>query len=226
MKKWICLGFLVLLLGCKREVADTWMTPVRAEYYFNRVEQICNRDNVKLWGKNLSGPLMLVDRKSRKIFSNMPDNEGLLKLKDKIYTGFFPKEKIINNTAITFGGVLFGMVPIPEKEDEYRIISRSIHSLFHRYQETIGIPPAYFIAANMDEKEARLWMKFEWKALRKAISIQGEEQLQALRDALIFRGSNRETYPQYATEENKFETYEGLATFTYMLLATDRRAHV
>ena len=39
----------------------------------------------------------------------------------------------------------------------------------------------------------------------------------AIRDALIFRGSNRETYPKYARLENQFETYEGLATFTYTL---------
>ena len=47
----------------------------------------------------------------------------------------------------------------------------------------------------MDEKEARLWIKLEWKALRKALNTEGEEQQIAIRDALIFRGSNRELYP-------------------------------
>ncbi len=213
----------MLLMSCKREVPGTWMTPQRAEYYFNRVEEICNRDNGKLWGRNLSGPLMFVDRKSRKIYANKPDNENLLKSKEKIYTGTFPKEKVINNAAVTYGGVLYGMVPIPDSEDEYRVISRAVRSLFHRFQETIGIPHENFIAANMDDKEARLWIKFEWKALKKAIGSEGEEQLQSLRDALIFRGSNRETYPNYATDENRFETYEGLATFTYIMLATSSR---
>ena len=75
----------------------------------------------------------------------------------------------------------------------------------------------------MDEKEARLWIKLEWKALRKAINTEGEERQLAIRDALIFRGSNRELYPNYALNENKFETYEGLATFTYTLLCTNSR---
>ena len=73
----------------------------------------------------------------------------------------------------------------------------------------------------MDEKEARLWIKLEWKALRKAINSKGEEQQLAIRDALIFRGSNRELYHKYADDENRFETYEGLATFTYTLLNTN-----
>jgi hypothetical protein len=70
----------------------------------------------------------------------------------------------------------------------------------------------------MDEKEARLWIKLEWKALRKAINTKGAEQELAIRDALIFRGSNRELYQKYITEENRFETYEGLATFTSIFL--------
>jgi len=73
----------------------------------------------------------------------------------------------------------------------------------------------------MDEKEARLWIKLEWKALRKAINTKGEERQLAIRDALIFRGSNREMYQKDASEENRFETYEGLATFTSIIFATN-----
>jgi hypothetical protein len=81
--------------------------------------------------------------------------------------------------------------------------------------------PENFNIIILDEKEARLWMKLEWKALKKAIDSEGEEQTQAIRDALIFRGSNRESYPKYAALGNRFETYEGLATFTYTLLASN-----
>jgi hypothetical protein len=73
---------------------------------------------------------------------------------------------------------------------------------------------------NMDEKEARLWIKLEWKALRTALTTEGEEKQLAIRDALIFRGSNRELYQKYARDENLFENYEGLATFTYTLLCS------
>jgi len=164
---------------------------------------------------------MFVDRTSRKITANQPDREGLLKLKDGVYTGFYPTENIINTTTINFGGTPFGLAPLPAEEDNYRIRIRGIHALFHSFQQEKGIDPRSFNIVIMDEKEARLWMKLEWKALRKAIITEGEEQTLAIRDALIFRGSNRESYTRYSLLENNFETYEGLATFTYLLMGSD-----
>lgn len=220
MNRWIFIFFLVTLANCKGKVEDTYFTPEKAAMSFKNIEEICNRDSGNLWGRNLYGPLMFVDRDSRKIFANHQDKDGLLKPKDGIYTGLYPKERIINATVVIFGGTHFGMAPLPNEEDNYRITTRGVHSLFHRYQQTIGIDPEYFNAINMDEKEARIWIKLEWKALKKAIDSDGEEQMLAIRDALIFRGSNRESFPKYSRMENRFETYEGLATFTYLLLTT------
>lgn len=220
MKQRIYFLILISLFSCKVEKSDTYLTPEKASQYFKSVEEICNRDNGKLWGKNLYGPLMFIDRTSRKIVANSPDNEGLLKGKEGIYTGYYPKELIINFAPVKFGGLLFAMAPLPAEEDEYRIKTGAIHGLFHRFNETVGIMPSVYNTNNMDEKEARLWIKLEWKALRKAINSEGEPQL-AIRDALIFRGSNRELYQKNVTDENRFETSEGLATFTYTMLCTD-----
>jgi hypothetical protein len=161
---------------------------------------------------------MFVERTSRRIISNYPDSERTLKGKDGIYTGLYPKELVLNNAPVIFGGTKFAMVPLPPEEDCFRIKSRAIHGLFHRYQEENGIAPAIFNQKNMDEKEARLWIKLEWKALRKALLEKGEERARSIRDALIFRGSNRELYSEFAREENHFEDYEGLTTFTYLKL--------
>ncbi len=209
------------LAGCKEKVVSHWFTAEKAIAYFSKIEEACNRDAGKLWGRNLFGPLMFIDRTSRKITANLPDNEGLLKLKDGVYTGIYPAESIINTSSITYGGTTFGIAPLPAEEDDYRITSRGIHALFHSFQKEIGINPENFNILIMDEKEARLWMKLEWKALKKAIMSEGEEQTLAIRDALIFRGSNRESYQRYALLENKFETYEGLATFTYILVGSN-----
>jgi hypothetical protein len=221
MKKWIYFISLVFLISCKGKVEVNYFTAEKATACFKSVEEICNKDGGNLWGKNLYGPLMLIDRTSRKIIANQPDNNDLLKLKDGIYTGFYPRESIIRTTAVDFGGVLFGMAPLPNEEDDYRIKTSAIHSLFHRFQEAAGIYPENFNAINMDEKEARLWIKLEWRALKKALNSEGEEQTIAIRDALIFRGSNRESFPKYAAMENRFETYEGLATFTFLLLTSE-----
>jgi len=221
MKNWIVLGVIVMLSGCRDKVPETYFTPEKAVASFKTIEEICNRDGGDLWGINLFGPVMFVDRQSRKIIANQPDKEGLLKLKDGIYNGIYPRESIINTAAVVYGGSLYGMTPLPNEEDNFRIVTRAIHALFHRFQHTKGINNEYFNAENMDEKEARIWIKLEWKALEKAILSEGEEQEQAIRDALIFRGSNRETFPKYADTENRFETKEGLATFTFLLLATE-----
>jgi hypothetical protein len=221
MKKWIIFPIILLLFNCKGKEPESYFTTEKAIKYFKKVEDACNRDNGRLWGKNLYGPVIFVDRITRRVVSNFPDNEGLLKEKDGIYSGIYPKEMIINNGAVTFGGKLFGMAPLPVEEDEYRIVNRAIHGLFHRYQEMVGYTSSGYMTINMDEKNARLWIKLEWKALRKALNSQGEEQELAIRDALIFRGANHEFYQKYVNDEIKFENYEGLATFTYTLLATN-----
>jgi len=220
MKKWIFFLVLTYFSSCSQEKTSTYFAPEKASQYFKSIEDICNRDNGALWGKNLYGPLMFVDRTNRRIIANMQDNEGLLKGKDGIFAGFYPKELIINNTPVNFGGTLFALTPLPAEEDGYRIKSQAIHSLFHRFQKTSGTNSSGYNTNNMDEKEARLWIKLEWKALRKAITTEGEERQLAIRDALIFRGANRELYPKYSTDENLFENYEGLSTFTYTFLCT------
>jgi hypothetical protein len=221
MKKWIFFSGFLLLFSCKGENTDTYFTGEKASKYFKSIEDICNRDNGRLWGKNLYGPIMFIDRTSRRIVANQPDNEDLLKVKDGIFTGLYPKELLINNAPVRFGGVQFAMVPLPAEEDDYRIKTRAIHSLFHRFRDSEGITSSAYNTNNMDEKEARLWIKLEWKALRKALNSEGEARQLAVRDALIFRGSNRELYNKFANDENRFETNEGLATFTYTLLCAD-----
>jgi hypothetical protein len=221
MKKWIIFPLLLILINCKGKKDESYFTTEKASVYFKEIEQICNRDSGKLWGKNLYGPIMFVERVTRRITSNRPDNEGLLKYKDGVYTGLYPKELILSNAPVKFGGTQFAMTPLPEEEEIYRIRTRAIHSLFHRFQENEGVASSPFNENNMDDKEARLWIKLEWKALRKAINTRGDERQLAIRDALIFRGANRELYHKYADDENKFETYEGLATFTYTMLCTN-----
>jgi hypothetical protein len=221
MKKWIFFPVLLILISCKGKNSESYFTTDKASRCFKDVEEICKRDNGKLWGKNLFGPIMFVERVTRRIVANQPDNEGLLKSKDGVYTGIYPKELVLSNAPVKFGGTQFAMVPLPAEEDEYRLKTRVIHSLFHLFQENEGVIASTFNSTNMDEKEARLWIKLEWKALRKAINTKGEDRQLAVRDALIFRGSNRELYHKYAEDENRFETYEGLTTFTYTLLCTN-----
>jgi hypothetical protein len=220
MKNRIAILILLFVIGCRGEKTSTYFTPAKALQYFKEIKEVCDNDNGRLWGKNLYGPIIFIDRTSRRIIANMPDKEGLLKGKDGVFSGVYPKELLISNTPVTYGGTLFAMSPLPAEEDEFRIKTQAVHSLFHRFQKIAGTSSFGYNTNNMDEKEARIWIKLEWKALRKALTTEGEEQKLSIRDALIFRGANRELYKKYAKDENLFENYEGLATFTYTLLCT------
>ena len=221
MKKYIYILAIFILASCNNEKVAIYFTLEKAAKYFNEIETICNKDNGRLWGKNLYGPLMFVDRPTRKIFANQPDKNGILKEKNGVYVGDYPKEFVIQNQAQLFGGTLFGVVPLPVQEDNYRIKTRAIRSFYHCFQKAAGLSPNIYNTRYMDDKNARLWLKLEWRALKKAINNEGELRLQALRDALIFKGARRELYPTYVYDENKFEDFEGLATFTAFTLCED-----
>jgi len=223
MKRWIYILILLLPAGCKKEAPEIYFTPQKALWYFSQVQTICDRDNGKLWGKNLYGPIMFVDRATRKIVANVPDNQGLLKFKDGIYTGSYPRELIIDNTPVNYGGTFFALAPLPPQEDTLRIETRAIHGLFHCRQKESGVNPLRFNIKMMDGKSQRLLLKLEWRALRKAIDSDDNTRSQALRDALIFREARREQFPQEIRDENSFESYEGLATFTYAVLCNNSK---
>lgn len=223
MRKWFYLLAFVILAGCKKDDVQIYFTPEKAMKYFRGVEAICNKDSGNIWGKNLYGPLMFVDRPSRKIFANQPDSEGLLKLKDGVYTGVYPKELIINTSGVEFGGTLFALAVLPPQEDTFRIDINAIHGLFHCFQKNSGIEPSRYRTRMMDEKNSRLWLKLEWRALRNAVNSAGEQRTQSIRDALIFREARREYNPSEVNDENKFENYEGLSTMTYFLLCTNSK---
>lgn len=221
MKRWILCLPLILLLACNREEGLVWFSAQKAGDYFRKIETACNSDSGKLWGENLYGPVMFVNGKTRAIYTNVADRENILKAREGlIYTGVLPRERLITNNVIEFGGVRYAMAPLPEEEDSVRITMRAIHSLFHCFQERHDLKPSTFSTRHMNEANARLLLKLEWKALTNAIQSSGDARLQAIRDALIFRGARRELLPDAVTDENKFENYEGLTTFTYMKLGT------
>ncbi len=220
MKKLLIIASIIILSSCQKDKGLAWFSADKAGDYFKLVEEVCASDNGMLWGENLFGPVMYVDSRNRAIYANVADNEENLKARDGIFTGVLPKERIITNNMIEFGGVRYAMVPLPETEDRYRMVTRSVHSLFHCFQDRHGLKPSTFSTRHLNDRNARLYLKLEWKALTYAIGSSGETQNQAIRDALVFRGARRELFPEAITDENRFENYEGLTTFTYIKLCT------
>lgn len=217
---YLILIFVVLMPACKDNAGVEYMNCEKAKHYFAELEKACNLDNGRLWGENLYGPVVLIDVKTRKLYANTPDNRGLLKPKDGIFVGTYPKEEVITYVR-NLEGTLFAMAPIPHKENEQLMVSRCIHGLFHCFQIRKNIDTPEYNNSHMSERTARLWLKMEWKALERAIRTNGNTRDQALRDALVFRSARREMYPGHIQDENHFESYEGLASFTYSYMTSE-----
>jgi hypothetical protein len=220
MKRWIYFLVLLLPLGCSQDKIDIYFTPEKAKWYFSQIESACNKDNGKLWGENLYGPVMFIDRPTRKIVANFPDKEGILKLKDGVFTGTYPKEMIIDNSSKYFGGTLYSTAALTLREDTLRNLGMAIQGLYlcHLLKSQNEIPR--YNTRLIDDKNARLWLKLEWHALRKALSSKGDFQKQSVRDALIFRGARRELFPRETKDEDIFETVMGLSHLTFTLFTS------
>jgi len=222
MKKWLLLPVILLTVSCSKpdNNPETYLTARKALAYFRVIDSICEADKGTLWGINLTGPVVFVDRPTRKMFANKPDNEGQLKLKEDVYQGTFPRERLIENSAVEIGGKTFAMVPLPPHEDEYRIKTSAINALFHCLQKNLGVTHERIAIRSMDERFARIWLKLEFRALKKALEAENPDPVSHIRDAIIFRGARRELYPLSVKEENRVEIYEGLSLFTSILLCS------
>ncbi|HEX2921264.1 MAG TPA: hypothetical protein VHO50_08880 [Bacteroidales bacterium] len=214
MRNIFFLSLLILMLGCRQNMPESDFTAAKASAYFSKVEEICKLDNGSMWGKNLYGPIMYVETETRRIYANQQDSMGLLKHKDGIYTGLYPNELVIMNSPVVYGGTKYAMVNMRPDLDEKRVLGWTIHVLYHSFQNLKTDESTFSSLRRMDEYDARLWIKLEWKALRKAVNNNDDERC-TIRDALVFRYTYRELYNAAFTNElNLLETSEGLASFT------------
>ena len=102
---------------------------------FKLIKNICDKDNGKLWGKSLWSPTLVIDRESRMIVANEPDNQNLLTKKGNIFVGKFPETSIIANSTTEFGGKHWTMVAYPLPTDTFELTTLFIHEMFHCLQK-------------------------------------------------------------------------------------------
>lgn len=185
-----------------------------AEQYFEEAREICAKDNGKLWGISLAGPLMFADRDTRMIAANQGDAQGRLTRKGKIFVGRLPDEINISNTALNWSGVKWTMVMYPLPVDKLARSQLMLHELFHRVQDELGFTLSNPANNHLDTFAGRLWLQYEWRALQRALTEQGSKRRQAIEDALIYRSYRRAIFPQSAENENQLEMNEGLSEYT------------
>ena len=187
--------------------------------YFAEAKTASDADGGSLWGRPLYGPMIFLDAETRSIYANQPDQENRLKEKSGIYVGKVGPEFPAANTSHRFGGVYWTVIPLGNlpswRVDRARLM---MHESFHRIQKDLGLPPGEARNAHLDEKDGRIWIRLEWRALSVALVSRDDERTQAIRDALTFRAYRRGLSPNAAQEEDRMEAHEGMAEYTGIAL--------
>lgn len=195
-----------------------------ARVIFAETRGIADRDGGSLWGVSLAGPVMLVDPVRRNVVTNQADSAGVLAPSGSMWTGILPPEVPVANYAGRWSGTLWTIVMWPLPADpvlRYRLLA---HEMWHRIQRRLGLPATMATNAHLDEKEGRLWLRLEGRALRAALLATGAERRRTMTDALRFRRWRQQHFPGADSSERVLELNEGLANYTGVRLAggTDR----
>src|ERR1700743_1363782 len=129
------------------------------ENYFREIQDVCRGEDAQLWGRPLYGPILLVEPQTRKLFANRPDSLGLLLPYRSIYAGILPKNVGLGNTATEWSGIKWTMVilPLPNKTDPR--INLMVHELFHRVQDSLGLPARNTNNPHLDTRDGRLYLR-------------------------------------------------------------------
>lgn len=221
------LALIVFALTSETAVAQS-IPPEAAEEVFQTAVQLNARDGGRLWGMPVCGAILLMDASTHDVVANQADAQGMLQKNGTIWRGKLPEDVTASNTAIEQYGVRWTMLAWPvsnDPRDRQRLIG---HECFHRIQEDLKLQPPDTVATHLDDKDGRIWIQLEWRALERALATSGDLRRAAIADAVRFRGYRRALVKSAAASENAQEMNEGVAEYTGIRLANpneaDRRA--
>jgi hypothetical protein len=195
------------------------MDTVAARGLFREAASLTARDGGRLWGRSLQGPLLLVDPATRTVLAESPDLEGLLHPFGGFFTGTLPSTENAANTGFTWGGRAWAMVVWPPTADSLERAVLLVHELWHRIQDSLGLPGSTPANPHLATRDGRLWLRLEGRALRRALDLDGAARTRALRDALIFRRRRQSLFPGADSTERRLEMSEGLAEYSGVVVA-------
>ncbi len=209
--------FLLFVLGVKAQKQS--IPPDTISVYFDELKT-ASKKNIGLWNKDLYGPMILIDPKTREFFASEPDSEGILKRNGTLYSGVLPATVNIANTAINWGGKRWAMIMLPLSQNKENRINLLAHESFHRIQPSLGFSLNNAENNHLDQKEGRIYLRLELEALKQAVRSNSEKEIKRhLTNALIFRKYRNTLYKGSETTENLLELNEGIAEFTGLIVS-------
>src|SRR5271168_3749964 len=102
-------GLLVLfwVSALLRAQGPASIDPAKAGAAFAEAQQMSAKDSGRLWGKPLYGPMLFVQPATRVAVANEADAGGVLHQEGNVYVGTLPKDVVVANTAVEWGGGRF-----------------------------------------------------------------------------------------------------------------------
>ncbi|OPB98741.1 hypothetical protein BAS10_03440 [Elizabethkingia meningoseptica] len=211
----LCLVQTSLVFGQQSEPQNT----DKLSEYFREIKNATGKES-KLWNKDLYGGILLVDPKSRQVYSNESDAKNSLAPHQDIYTGTLPGNINIANTSVQWNGKTWAMIMLPLSKDKYDRINLLAHELFHTVQSSLGFPQGNKESNHLDQKDGRTYLRLELEALKKAVlSDSQKEQRKHLTNAFMFRKYRNILFPGSNETENQLELNEGLAEYTGFVIS-------
>ncbi|MEQ1587599.1 MAG: hypothetical protein ABL895_17065 [Cyclobacteriaceae bacterium] len=185
------------------------------------MKHISLEDNKTLWGKEIYGPIIIVDPITRVFFTNLQDGgNSLMDAGHGVFTGVLPDSIGVANTSFVWNEVRWTMLiwnSLSRKETKRnRLI---IHELFHSLQNELGFPMKSTLNGHLETKEGRILFLLELSALRSALTASGSERGEIVRDAIFIRKQRNNLFNGSGINEDALEMNEGLAEFTGVYLS-------
>ncbi len=144
-------------------------------------------------------------------------SDVLLTRSEDIYTGLYPADLIVANTAFRWSGVDWALINLSSllPLDRADRISLLAHESFHVVQPALGFKAYNAENPHLDGMRGRILFKLELEALKKALAAAGDgERNDHLTAAFLFRAHRRALFPGSDSTENLLELNEGLAEYT------------
>src|SRR5438270_2018696 len=195
---------LLALLGTATAV-NGQVRPEVAQRYFEEATKLCERDAGRLWGVSLCGPMVIFDQATGTRATSQPEPEGQP-----------PRFPGMADGPVSWGGLRWFVYPLHMLADTDADVRQQnmLHGLFHRIQPELGLITSDGFNEHLDTLEGRVWVRLEWRALRRALESSGSDRAEAIADALAFRRDRRRRFPGAADNERREEIREGLASYT------------
>jgi hypothetical protein len=203
--------------------AQTRDAVTQAALGLKEFSEICARPASMIWAASLCGRMVLIDPDTRAAVTNQQPRGGNFVATDGVFRGTLPEDVMIANTAVPWNGDLWTMIMLPLSSDAFARIRLFAHESFHRIQDSLGVPIGNVVIPQLDERDARYWLRLELRALSDVQKPDEASSRAAARDALLFRAVRHASFPGIDTLEIALERSEGLAEYTGTVVAARAR---